>query len=207
VGAVVMTWDLSIYRGPIIAGQLTNGLIALAIAAAAIAALALFLVRYVTGPMRVLTKASTALAEGELEVEVAGGARQDELGDMARAVEVFRTNSLRVRQMTDAEAARITADQASRQRMMQELQEAFGQVVDAAVAGDYTQRVRASFDDAELNTLAQGINNLVETVDRGLGEAGKVLAALAEADLTPRIRGEYQGAFGRLKTDRSEEHT
>ncbi|HEV7275792.1 MAG TPA: methyl-accepting chemotaxis protein [Devosiaceae bacterium] len=201
VGAVVMTWDLSIHRGPIIAGQLRNGLIALGIAAAAIAALALFLVRHVTGPMRSLTRASTALAEGQLEVEVAGAARQDELGDMARAVEVFRANSLRVRQMTDAEAARITADQASRQQMMLELQEAFGQVVDAAVAGDYTQRVTASFDDAELNTLARGVNDLVETVDRGLGEAGEVLAALAEADLTQRVRGEYQGAFARLKTD------
>ena len=36
--------------------------------------------------------------------------------------------------------------------------------------GDFSQRVPASFPDAELNSLAHSVNNLVETVDRGLAE-------------------------------------
>ena len=35
--------------------------------------------------------------------------------------------------------------------MMSELQAAFGNVVDAAVAGDFSRRVSAKFSDAELN--------------------------------------------------------
>jgi methyl-accepting chemotaxis protein len=201
VGAVVMTWDLSIHRAPIIAQQVTNGLIALGIAAAAIGALALFLTRHVTGPMRALTAASTRLAEGELEIDIKGGQRGDELGDMARAVEVFRENSLKVRQMTEADSARVFADQAARQKMMQELQEAFGEVVDAAIAGDFSQRVASDFPDLEINLLAERVNALVETVDRGIGETGEVLAALAETDLGKRVHGDYQGAFARLKDD------
>jgi methyl-accepting chemotaxis protein len=200
-GAVVMNWDLSIHAAAIIAKQIANGLIALAVAAVAIAALAWFWMRHVTMPMRKLTTLSSALANGNLDVEVVGTARRDELGDMARAVEVFRANSQKVRQMTDEEAARIVSDKADRQRMMQELQSAFGAVVDAANAGDFSHRVEATFPDAELNGLATSVNALVATVDRGLGETAEVLAALAETDLTRRMQGEYQGDFARLKTD------
>ena len=39
------------------------------------------------------------------------------------------------------------------------------------------------------------------SVDRGLGETGTVLNALANTDLTQRMRGEHRGAFAKLKTD------
>jgi methyl-accepting chemotaxis protein len=200
-GAVVMDWDLSIHSAAIINQQLTNGLIALAIAVVAIGLLALLLMRHVTVPMRKLTTISSALADGNLDVEIIGTSRRDELGDMARAVEVFRANSQKVRQMTDDEAARILSDKAARERMMQELQAAFGAVVDAANAGDFSHRVEASFADAEINSLAASVNALVSTVDRGLGETAEVLAALAETNLTRRIQGEYRGDFARLKAD------
>jgi methyl-accepting chemotaxis protein len=81
------------------------------------------------------------------------------------------------------------------------LQRSFGQVVDSAVAGDFSRRVDAEFPDAELNALASSVNNLVATVDRGLGETGEVLSALASTDLTKRMQGDYEGAFARLKHD------
>ena len=84
--------------------------------------------------------------------------------------------------------------------MMVALQAAFGNVVDAAIAGDFTQRVAAEFPDAELNALAHSVNALVETVDRGLAKpAGP--AHLANTDLTQRMKGDYQGAFAKLHDD------
>jgi methyl-accepting chemotaxis protein len=103
--------------------------------------------------------------------------------------------------MTEAEAARIISDQKRRAEMMAELRRAFGDVVDAAVAGDFSRRVDTEFPDAELNAIAQSINNLVTTVDRGLGETGDVLAALADTRLSKRVEGDYEGAFARLKSD------
>ncbi len=85
--------------------------------------------------------------------------------------------------------------------MMSELQSAFGVVVDAAAVGDFSKRVNADFPDEELNNLAFGVNSLVETVDRGISETGDVLSALANADLTRRMEGDYQGAFLQLKND------
>ena len=160
-----------------------------------------FFARSVSRPISRLTTTMEALADGDLDVEVRGAEGTDELGAMARAVEVFRENGLKVAQMTEAEAAQIIRTQSERAAMMQDLQRAFGAVVDAAIAGDFSRRVDTEFPDDELNTLARSVNNLVETVDRGLAETGQVLASLADTDLTKRMHGDYQGAFARLKSD------
>ena len=172
-------------------------------AAAALLGASLLLVWFGAGviarPIRRMTEIMGVLAEGDYDVAVPYSQGRDEIGGMARAVEVFRQNGLKVSQMTEAEAARIIADQQARQAMMSELQLAFGEVVDAAVSGDFSKRVNASFPDPELNGLAASVNSLVETVDRGIDETGKVLGALARTDLTERMEGEYRGAFAALQ--------
>ena len=176
---------------------LIGGGIILAIGLAAFAVLGSWVAKPVTKMNGVMLK----IADGKFDVEVPFATRRDEIGDMAKAVEVFRQNGQRVTEMTEAEAARIIRDQDARSAMMAELQRAFGQVVDSAVAGDFSRRVDAEFPDAELNALAGSVNNLVATVDRGLSETGEVLAALADTDLTKRMQGEYEGAFARLRDD------
>jgi methyl-accepting chemotaxis protein len=157
--------------------------------------------RALMAPVPRLAKTMQVIADGNFETEVPYVARQNEIGAMARAVEVFRENGLKVSQMTDEERAASERRRIERTDMMVALQAAFGEVVDAAIAGDFTKRVHAQFPDQELNSLAGSVNSLVETVDRGLGETGAVLAALAEADLTHRMQGDYQGSFAKLKTD------
>ncbi|MEO9228480.1 MAG: methyl-accepting chemotaxis protein [Devosia sp.] len=163
--------------------------------------LGLLFSRSVTKPISRLTRTMDALAEGDLAVEVTGKARHDEVGAMARAVEVFRENALKVNTMTEEERAGSEQRRVERTQMMQKLQSAFGEVVDAAVDGDFSRRVPANFDDSEMNKLAGSVNNLVETVERGLSETGDVLAALAAKDLTVRMSGDHRGAFARVKDD------
>jgi methyl-accepting chemotaxis protein len=157
--------------------------------------------RSIARPIGKLTDTMRVLAEGDLSVEVEGGARKDELGEMARAVGVFRENGMRMRQMAEAEEASSEARRVERATMMRELRASFGEVVDAAVAGDFSRRVTAEFPDAELNSLAVSVNTLCETVERGLTETAEVMSALAETDLTRRMHGDYEGAFARLKAD------
>lgn len=57
----------------------------------------------VSKPVRLLTNAMSRLAGNDWNVEVPGTARKDELGEMARAVNVFKTNGV--------EAARRAAEQ------------------------------------------------------------------------------------------------
>jgi len=155
----------------------------------------------ISRPITRLTTTMGKLAEGDHAISIDGADRRDELGAMARAVEVFRQNAEKVAQMTEAEAVRIIADQKSRVDMMAGLQAAFGDVVDAAVAGDFSKRVATSFPDPELNSLAQSVNALCDTVDRGLTDTASVLSALADADLSRRMTGTYRGAFARLQQD------
>ncbi|MFT6658376.1 methyl-accepting chemotaxis protein [Maritalea sp.] len=163
--------------------------------------LGLLFSRTITGSISNLTATMRNLADGDLDVEVRGADRKDELGEMARAVEVFRENGIKVLQMTEEEKDASQRRSEERRQMMEELQGAFGAVVDAAVDGDFSQRVQAEFPDEELNRLAHGVNNLVDTVDRGVGETAKVLSALANTDLTQRMEGSYKGAFKNLQDD------
>lgn len=173
---------------------------------ALVTALVLAVIGYVVSlgiirPIPRIASAMGTIAEGAYDTQVPYRDLGNEVGSMARAVEVFRENGLRVSEMTEAEAARIVADEDNRRKMMAELQSAFGEVVDAAVAGDFGRRVATQFPDEELNVLASSVNNLVSTVDRGVTEVGSVLGALANTDLTRRMEGDYEGALAKLKDD------
>ena len=168
---------------------------------ALVAIIAVVLARNLTKPISSLTRGMQKLAQGDLNVENRYAGRRDEIGEMADAVEVFRANARQVEAMSEDERAAGERRVEERAEMMRNLQRAFGQVVDAAVRGDFSRRVTADFPDAELNSLADSVNNLVDTVDRGLNETGEVLSALANADLSRRVVGDYEGAFGRLRDD------
>ncbi|WIJ25577.1 methyl-accepting chemotaxis protein [Devosia sp. RR2S18] len=161
----------------------------------------IFIARSISKPLAKLNNDMVRIAGCDFDVVPAGMDRPDEIGDMARAVEVFRANGLKVSEMTEEERAASIQRRAERTDMMVALQAAFGEVVDAAIAGDFSKRVHAEFPDQELNALAGSVNSLVETVDRGINETGEVLDALANTDLTKRMHGDYQGAFAKLKED------
>ncbi len=74
-------------------------------------------------------------------------------------------------------------------------------LVNAAAAGDFSQRLRAAGKEGFFLQLAEGINRLVETSERGMNDVARVLKALAAGDLTQRIEADYQGLIGQLKDD------
>ncbi|QQR41288.1 Cache 3/Cache 2 fusion domain-containing protein [Devosia rhizoryzae] len=157
--------------------------------------------RQMMRPIPKLAGVMKEIAAGDYSAEVPFSHRGNEVGEMARAVEVFRDNGLKMSTMSEEERAASERRRIERTDMMVALQAAFGEVVDAAIAGDFSKRVHAQFPDRELNSLAGSVNALVETVDRGVTETGQVLAAMAHADLTQRMVGDYQGSFAKLKED------
>ena len=165
------------------------------------AGLAYLVSQTIARPITRLTSTMRGLADNQLDLAVPDDDRADEIGDMARAVTIFKTNAVKVRDMTESERLSFEQRREERSAMMADLQQAFGAVVKAATEGDFSKRVGAQFADAELNILANNVNDLVQTVDRGLSETGDVLSRLAKADVRGRVRGEYQGAFHRLKND------
>ncbi len=156
--------------------------------------------RSIVAPVRRLTASMVELADGNLETAVPHADAKDEIGAMAKTLEVFRQNARHVAAMSADEAERNRAVLAHADNMRR-LQGELGVVLAAAARGDFDNRMQDHYDDEELNGLARSVNGLVETVDRGIGETGEVLAALADTDLTRRVEGTYEGRFDKLKSD------
>ncbi|MCJ1887512.1 methyl-accepting chemotaxis protein [Pseudomonas sp. LA21] len=72
-------------------------------------------------------------------------------------------------------------------------------LVNAAAAGDFSTRIAEEGKSGFLLNLTSGLNQLVETADKGLRDVTRMLSALAQGDLTQRIDADYQGTFGELK--------
>ncbi|MEO1328885.1 MAG: methyl-accepting chemotaxis protein, partial [Pseudomonadota bacterium] len=157
--------------------------------------------RQILRPITAIDAAMDGLAGGDLETAVPGRERRDEIGAMAQKTEQFRLSLAEAAERREADEAQAQERRAERVRMMSELQTSFGGVVDRARAGDFAGRVPASFADAELNELANGVNSLLETVETGVGATGRVMARVAEGDLSERVEGAFEGAFAELQSN------
>ncbi len=154
--------------------------------------------RWLSGTLKVMTESMRRIAEGHYEVVLNGKGQRHELGQMAAALEVFRTNGLAVR-ANDAERAAQAAADAARAERREMLQVEVERVVAAALAGDFSARIAEAGVDVELQGFVRSLNSVMETVERGVGESSAVLDALADADLSQRIEGDFKGAFDLLK--------
>ena len=166
------------------------------------------------------------IADGDLDAPVDGSQAENEVGRIARALEVFKQNGKaaiaaearkkqaeldrrdaealhKQQQHAQQEAARAEAE-ALRQTMIADLTTSVGQVVTAASAGDFSQRVDATFSYAALTSLAEGVNTFVASVEEGLVETGRVMEKVATGDLGERMQGEFRGAFKNLQSNTNE---
>jgi methyl-accepting chemotaxis protein len=135
----------------------------------------------------------SALADNKLETEIPGLDHKSEIGEMAKAVDVFKQNAIRVRD--------LTAQEAALQAKNTDLQSNISTVVAAAVAGDFSKRITARYDNPDLDAFASNVNTLVESVDTGIAETQRVIGALADGDLTEEMTGTYQGVFAELQSN------
>lgn len=72
-------------------------------------------------------------------------------------------------------------------------------IVEAAAAGNFSERVKIEGKEGFFLKLAEGLNVLVTTAEKGLNDIARVLGAVAKGDLTERIDADYFGTFGELK--------
>ncbi len=85
------------------------------------------------------------------------------------------------------------------QKAAEEFQAAVGSIVNAAVAGDFSQRVDLEGKIGLVLNVGTAINSLCENVANALDDLVRMLNALADGDLTQRITADYQGSFALLK--------
>ncbi|MDZ5646498.1 HAMP domain-containing methyl-accepting chemotaxis protein [Nitrospirillum sp. BR 11828] len=101
---------------------------------AAILALALWISRAaITRPLNVLRVAMEALATGDFSAEVTGQARKDEVGLMARSVQVFKTNGLEVLRLREEQERQKEIAAQEQKRVLNQMADAFEAKVMAVV--------------------------------------------------------------------------
>ncbi|HVI51970.1 MAG TPA: CHASE3 domain-containing protein [Candidatus Sulfotelmatobacter sp.] len=150
-------------------GRLTmilGGLISIGAAVA----LAWMLVGIIARPVAAMTGAMSRLAEGDKQVAIPARHRQDELGAMARAVEVFRDNMIKA----DRLAAEQDADHKAREQR--------AAAVDR-LTRNFDQQVAGSLQKMELssNSMEQTAQSMATNAEQTNRQAATVAAATEEA--------------------------
>ncbi|MDQ0136763.1 methyl-accepting chemotaxis protein [Neorhizobium galegae] len=148
----------------------------------------------IANPIDRLTGVMRTLAGGELSVEIPGAARTDEIGDMARAVEIFREAAQQNRQLeADAEHSRKAAEAERiefQRRAESEAEERLTQATSELASGlkrlaagdllceidkefsEQFESLRHDFNSSvrQLRTALEGVNRTAQSVRSGSDE-------------------------------------
>jgi methyl-accepting chemotaxis protein len=156
-----------------------------------IAAIAIAMViaqKGVTTPMAKLRERMETLASGETGEEVHGLDRRDEIGQMAAAVAVFRTNAIdRMRIEQQAEAARSMSESERLEREAEKANEAanlhraikaLGGALGNLADGDLNCQIDTPFT-GDLDTLRQDFNAAVSKLHNALQAVGANASAIS----------------------------
>ncbi|WP_375599043.1 methyl-accepting chemotaxis protein [Devosia sp. Naph2] len=117
IGALMVVVDKAPFEALLWQTMMVLGGTSLA-AVAAVALVALLAARYLTRPIPDLASSMDAIAEGDLDAVVPYTERRNEIGAMARAVEVFRANGLE-KAALDAQARQHLAEAADHTGQLQ----------------------------------------------------------------------------------------
>ena len=132
--------------------------------------LAYVIISNISGPVRLLTHAMIRLSGSDWSIEVPGTARLDELGEMANAVNIFKTNGIKaVRLAAEQEAER--AAKAQRAQRLDTLTQAF-----ETKAAELVSQVSSAA--TELQATAQSMTG---TASQTTQQATNVAAAAEQA--------------------------
>ena len=171
---------------------------------------AIVIARGITKPLVAMTSTMKRLAGDDFGVEVPGRDRGDELGEMAAAVQVFKTNGLQSREMEEQQArAKQQAEEEKHQMMMQmadDFDEHVGGIVNAVSSAssqlsgtaqsmsdvsEETAQQASQASAASIQTLSnvQTIASATEEMTATIGEISEQVALAA---------GEAQEAVGKV---------
>jgi methyl-accepting chemotaxis protein len=184
----------------------------LAMGMAIAVALAWIIVRSITNSIDQMISVMSRLAVNDTTVEIPGAQRQDEIGAMARSVEVFKTNAVERLRLQDEEKAAVTQRE-ERQRKIAELTDCFdgdvskllGELGGAAEnLGETSTAMSANADETlrqtsvvsaateqasqNLNTIAAASNQMLASIQEIANQVQRAASisanAVTEADAT-----------------------
>ncbi|MGH6929986.1 MAG: methyl-accepting chemotaxis protein, partial [Dongiaceae bacterium] len=132
-----------------------------------IAVLATIALRMVARPLGAMSAAMAKLARGE-SIDIPALGRNDEIGAMAQAVQVFKDNAAekqRLEAAAKAEEERQRCAVEEQRRTEQAAADEVAHLVSAAAAGDFSQRLPVEGREGFWRSLCEGLNRWADTVN------------------------------------------
>lgn len=174
-------------------------------------ALAHFITRNIVSPILAMTAAMERLAGGDLELTVPAQDNQDEVGEMARAVQVFKDSALENKRLEVAaeesrakiedQRAQVEADREQQQRAAEVAERDIQAIIDAIRHGELSQRIDLKGKEGFSLSVREGVNELAGTSEQVINDTVRILSAMARGDLNERIENDYSGQYDTLKND------
>ncbi|MGF6253010.1 HAMP domain-containing methyl-accepting chemotaxis protein [Ensifer sp. LBL] len=156
----------------------------IALAAVIVLGAILYAVRGIARPIQIITRSMARLAEGDTDSSIPYGARKDEIGEMARAVEVFRQAAIANQHLeADAQTQRAKAE-AERLRVTEEAEAAAQRRLQEATAGLATGLRRLASGDLafQLNEpFSPDFEQLRHDLNQAVAQLADTLAAVSSA--------------------------
>ncbi|WP_456620477.1 HAMP domain-containing methyl-accepting chemotaxis protein [Bradyrhizobium sp. P5_C12] len=180
---------------------------------------AFLIARSIVGPLTAMTRAMGLLAGGNLEVEIPGRGKADEIGDMAKAIVVFKDNMIdteRLRnEQVEVEARQAESRKKDMVRLADQFEQAVGEIVNTvssasgeleASAGTLTATATRAQDlSTEVASASQEATANVQAVASATEELSSSVSEIArQVQESARIAGEAVGQASKTNARVSE---
>jgi methyl-accepting chemotaxis protein len=141
----------------------------------------MFVARSITRPLQRITVAMNDLAGGKLDVEVPGIGRRDEVGNMAEAVEVFKSNAVArlglESEHKEAESRAVARRKADMVKLADDFEGAVGEIIDTVSSASSQLEASAG----TLTSTAERAQQLTTVVAAASEEASTNVQSVASA--------------------------
>ncbi|ABC20963.1 methyl-accepting chemotaxis sensory transducer [Rhodospirillum rubrum F11] len=142
------------------------------------------IVHSITKPLVEMTARMVRLAEGDLAVEIKGATRRDEIGAMARALEVFRRNGQENRALVDrqkqAEAEAVKERTAMRQALANDFEQGVGSLLRTLVGASEDLNGAANALNASANATRTRVDEVATATEAASANVQTVASAAEE---------------------------
>lgn len=171
--------------------QLRNTVILAGALLLAMIGIAVMVVRSITAPIADLTGQMKRLSDNDLDVEITGLNRSDEIGSMSQAVDVFKSNAIRRTQLE------------GESHEEQQMREARQQAIEGMI-GEFRENVKVVLSEVAqnstmLNDTAEGLSGIAHAASQKTSESSAASEqALANVQTVASAAEELSSSIGEI---------
>ena len=155
------------------------GLLAISVIAGGLAAF--FTARSITKPIGGVKNCMEALTQGNLSVDVPGADRGDEVGEMAKSVQVFKDNLIRVKQMEADQEEQKRRSEEERKMALRQMADSFESQVGGVVQTVTAAAVQLQASSRQMAATATETSAQATTVASAAEQASSNVQTVASA--------------------------